>query len=506
MKDYRAAIGHYTLAIETANEMKDEEEVAPSILASYYSNRAAAFSMILQYENAMIDCDEAIRVQPSFTKAHFRKARTLTTQGQVREAIKAYSLGMVHDPNNSMAVKEKTELETLERRFKLAKQIVESSNEKKQRMSVRDAVQVQRQIDLVLKACPVWKDAIFLKAQALFYQRNKTQEAYALTTTLVRMGGVDGNDLVLLRAHILFQMGNLDDSLKHLRQILGGDPDNKLAFSMLKFLKNLGKKKAAADVAYKSKNFEEAISLYGEAIQIYTDQNENQASNAYMDSPTYVSKLHFNRASSHANLRQHSEAIQDCTSAIDLDDSYFKAYMRRAASHLLLGEEADCNQAIRDYDHLLQNLNPTEEQTKDLKKKLRAAQVQLKRSKRKDFYKILGVPKDATESEIKKCYRKLALKHHPDRHATSTEEKKKEAENTFRDVNLAYEVLSDPVKKRRYDDGVEEQDLDNPHATAGGHGGMGGIDPNDLFQMFMQQQGGGMGGRGGFPGGGFHFG
>merc|ERR1712071_402442 len=119
--------------------------------------------------------------------------------------------------------------------------------------------------------------------------------------------------------------------------------------------------------------------------------------------------------------------------------------------------------------------------------------------KRKDFYKVLCVAKDANESEIKKGYRKLALKWHPDRHANSTEKQKEEAEKTFRDVNLAYEVLSDPTKKQRYDDGVEEQDLDNPHATAGGHGnghgGMGGIDPNDLFEMFMRQQSGGGGSR-----------
>lgn len=111
--------------------------------------------------------------------------------------------------------------------------------------------------------------------------------------------------------------------------------------------------------------------------------------------------------------------------------------------------------------------------------------------------------------------RKLALKWHPDRHSNSTEEEKTKAEATFRDVNLAYEVLSDPVKKQRYDEGVEEQDLDNPHAQpggmhshGGGMGGMGGIDPDLLFQMFMQQQHGGMGGgsrRGGMPGG-FHFG
>lgn len=59
-------------------------------------------------------------------------------------------------------------------------------------------------------------------------------------------------------------------------------------------------------------------------------------------------------------------------------------------------------------------------------------------------------------------------------------------------IGEAYEVLSNPEKKAQYDSGVELEDLDNPHAghEHGGHGhGHGGIDPNILFHMFMQQQG-----------------
>lgn len=112
-------------------------------------------------------------------------------------------------------------------------------------------------------------------------------------------------------------------------------------------------------------------------------------------------------------------------------------------------------------------------------------------AEKRDYYEVLGVSKDASEDEIKKAYRKLAIKYHPDRNPGD-----KEAEEKFKEAAEAYEVLHDPDKRRQYD----QFGFNGPQ---GGFGG-GGMDMDDIFTMFGDIFGGhsGFGGFGGFGGGG----
>src|SRR3569832_3007017 len=96
-----------------------------------------------------------------------------------------------------------------------------------------------------------------------------------------------------------------------------------------------------------------------------------------------------------------------------------------------------------------------------------------------DYYSLLGVARNATDSEIKAAHRKLAMKHHPDRNPGNH----KEAEEKFRQVNSAYAALSDPKKRRLYDQyGEAGVNAGSQGGFGGGHGfegfGGAGVDVN----------------------------
>ena len=113
-------------------------------------------------------------------------------------------------------------------------------------------------------------------------------------------------------------------------------------------------------------------------------------------------------------------------------------------------------------------------------------------AEKRDYYEVLGVPKTASADEIKKAYRKLAKKYHPDLNPGD-----KEAEEKFKELVEAYEVLSDQDKKARYDQFGHAGVDPNYGAGAGGYGGgFGGVDINDIFGDFFS----GFGGFGGFGG------
>ena len=189
-------------------------------------------------------------------------------------------------------------------------------------------------------------------------------------------------------------------------------------------------KKSIGKELFKSGEFLKAQAVYTEALQI--DPNNKDMN----------SKLYYNRALVNWKIGEIRDAVQDCTNALVLNSKHLKALLLRARCQYDMKNFEKC---VEDYEKALKI-----EKSKKTERLLKEAKIALKKSKRKSYYEILGIDKNATETEIKKAYKKQALAHHPDKHANGTKEKIREQEELFKDILEAYTKLMDSQKSSRY--------------------------------------------------------
>eukprot|EP00467_Chlorarachnion_reptans_P005036 CAMPEP_0114524316 /NCGR_PEP_ID=MMETSP0109-20121206/21787_1 /TAXON_ID=29199 /ORGANISM="Chlorarachnion reptans, Strain CCCM449" /LENGTH=515 /DNA_ID=CAMNT_0001705745 /DNA_START=254 /DNA_END=1801 /DNA_ORIENTATION=+ len=454
---YRQAITLYTEAIN----LNDEDK-------TFYTNRASALSKLGEFEKAAADCESAIGLDSKFAKAYQRGSTSYCHIGKLDQALEMLKKGNSVNPYDV----------TIRKEIQKVKQLIQRKED------IKEAVE-QKSYEKAMLILPAYEKFVtkdletgILKLKTLLglkrYQTalKEAHQCYQINKIDIRV--------LHLRGCAMYHTGNSAMALRHFQSVLKSAPDFRESQNMYRMIKKMDRAKSNGTSEFKEGKYEGAIAAWTEALAVDPD-------NKFFNTAVFS-----NRASAYMKLKKYEEAVADLDKVVEHDGENLKALLRRATCHTELGNH---DGAVRD----LEMCNKLDRGNRDIRQRLRKAVVAQKRAARKDYYKILGVTQSATDRELKKAYRKAALKWHPDKNKGS-EEEEKIAEEKFKDVNEAYEVLSDENKRRRYDNG-EDLDAD--------HGGMHGMDPNMMFNMFF----GGGGRRGGFPGRGgggggfeFHFG
>ncbi|KAH8891673.1 DnaJ-domain-containing protein [Thozetella sp. PMI_491] len=305
---------------------------------------------------------------------------------------------------------------------------------------------------------------------------------------------------IVISSLTFYALGDLENGMTAIRKCLHSDPESKACKKLLKDEKAIDKK---LQKATKSLDKGQPMTAVRHLVPTGDDQGLIQdvkdqvqalkgdgmipqsAGNALVARLVEMACQAYFEASS-------KKAKEFCEESLQFDENAFYGLLYSSKKQLEAEEfEASIN--------TLKKASEVRPDKQDIVNPLmQKAQVALKRSKTKDYYKILGVAHDADERQIKSAYRKLSKQHHPDK-AAKQGISKDEAEKKMAGINEAYEVLSDPELRARFDRGDDpnnhEQQGQNPFAQGA---------------PFMFQQGGGSQfqfkfGSGGFPGG-FPFG
>ncbi|KAL8971164.1 MAG: hypothetical protein Q9197_003421 [Variospora fuerteventurae] len=300
---------------------------------------------------------------------------------------------------------------------------------------------------------------------------------------------------------MFYSVGDMDKGLTQIRKCLHSDPENKACSKLYRREKQIEKTMKQITTLKQKRQLNSAVKLLvptGEDPGLLQEvQEEIEAGKAaghiHQNAPDDLNgSLLELTCELYTEMNNKKKAQPYCTDALKRNPT--SLYGLIAQSHRQMDAE--------DYEAAVQTLNAASEHhpsAPQIQPLLQKAHVQLKRSKTKDYYKILNVPNDADERQIKRAYRTLTKQYHPDK-TQAQGVPKEEAEKKMAGINEAYEVLSDPELRARFDRGDDPNS--NEQQGQPFHGSPFGQGPGG--QQFFFRQGGG-GGGGGFPGGGFKF-
>ncbi|KAF2470323.1 TPR-like protein [Lindgomyces ingoldianus] len=443
--------------------------------------RGAAYLSLGKTVQAQHDFDKVLEMKPGFEGALVQRAKIKSRKADWASARKDYEA--------AGKTEEIAQLEEAQGASVLAHEAAEKN----------DWESCVTQAGVAIMVAGAAYDIRKLRARCRF-EKGEVVEGISDLQHLLQIGSNSVEPHLQSSAMAFYSLGETDKGLRHIAQCLQSDPDSKACMKLRRREKNLEKDLKKLRQLFEKRQFVSSTKLlvpHGEdagLLQEVRDDYKTYAEQGYIykNSPEglYSSLLEMT-CEAYMEMNNMKKATPYCTEAVKLNPRSLYGLINQAQAEL---DADDFEAAIR----TLESAKEHHQQNGKIQELLQKAHTLLTRSKQKDYYKVLGISRDADEREIKKAWRRLTKQFHPDK-ASANGITPEVAQKKMAEVNEAYEVLNDPELKARFDNGDDPNNPEqqgNPFQGSpfGGFGGQNG-------QQFFFRQGGGQG----FPGGGFKF-
>uniref|UniRef100_A0A8C9RAR4 DnaJ homolog subfamily C member 3 n=1 Tax=Scleropages formosus TaxID=113540 RepID=A0A8C9RAR4_SCLFO len=400
-----------------------------------YFRRATVFLAMGKSKSALPDLNKVLELKPDFTSARLQRGNLLLKQGKLSDAEEDFKKVLKSSPSEKEEKEAKSQLVKSEE----IQQLVSQAHSV---FSQKDYTSAITYLDSIIETC-MW-NVVFRELRAeCFIQMDEMGKAISDLKVASRLRN-DNTEAFYKLSSIYYQLGDHEMSLNEVRECLKLDPDHKQCFSHYKQVKKLNKQILAAEDLIQQQRYADAVIKYESVMK--TEPNVHHYTHQAKERICHCLSLN----------QQAAEAILTCSEVLASDPQNVNALKDRAEAFL---QDEQYEEAVRDYE----TASKYSEGDRQIKEGLEKAQRLMKQSKKRDYYKILGVKRTAQKKEIIKAYRKLAQQWHPDNFQDADE--KKRAEKKFIDIAQAKEVLTDPEMRSKFDQGEDPLD---PESQQGG--------------------------------------
>ncbi|CAJ0577402.1 unnamed protein product, partial [Mesorhabditis spiculigera] len=447
---------------EALNSYHAAIELDPKNYQTFY-RRATVYLAMGKSKSALPDLDKVIELKPDFTAARIQRGNVLQKQGELDNAQADFDFVLSVEPANSEVAAKVENIQLLRQMVAQGHHFVEEG----------DFASAEYYLSKALETM-MWDGSLYKLRATCYKELGQVQKAIADLRNVAKLFS-DSTQVYLEVSKLYYSIGDVEESLSQIRECLKLEQDHKQCKDFYKGVKKLAKMRDDLNKLVANQDWMGCLEK-GQTIL----KTETKVPNIQFDVFRQTCKCNV-----HAGHIQ--EAIQECSEVLNNQNpDDVDVLCDRAEAHLL---NEDYDAAIADYQKALK----TNEEHKRAREGQQKAERLKKQAGKRDYYKILGVRRNAGKREIMKAYRKLAQQWHPDNF--QDDEEKKKAQNKFIDIASAKEVLTDEEKRKQFDAGIDPLDPEAQQGGGGGHWGHHGGFPHG-FNPF------GDGGGGSFK---FHF-